>query len=384
MLASSIPTKLPIPFANAGTKNAIPSASQIAITPGAASLTDGFPPLTMLPIASGGIPPFGSDFNGILFEVTAWAVWQAAGGTVGYDAAFSTAIGGYPKGAVLAASATVGAFWISTVDNNVTNPDTGGAGWIGAALFGGSSPVVGNARNLAGSAAGATVTASWTVDEIAVGTALGGSIYKGASLTLNFNGAGTGAGGMDIGAVPTSADLNIYAIYNPTTVTWSTLGTVTGHGTIYSGGHMPAGYTASALIWAGKTDGAAKIIGFTQVGGKIEIVAVTALSSGTATTFTSISLSTIIPAAALAVSGTIGVGVSTGDSTGNIAVISTDNAGRGSQGCGYQAGGSSGGGGSSTCAYVDLLVVTIQTIFYEFTFRNTGTVSVGVSAYRIF
>src|SRR5471030_2501257 len=128
MLASNAPAKIPLPFANAGTKNTIPTASQIAITPGAASLTDGFPPLTRTPIAAGGVPPFGADMNGILFEISANTQWENAGGFYPYDAAFSTAIGGYRKGAVLA-RADLRGFWLSLVDNNATNPDTGGAGW---------------------------------------------------------------------------------------------------------------------------------------------------------------------------------------------------------------------------------------------------------------
>ena len=129
MLASAIPTKFTIPFANSGAKNAIPVASQIGITAGAASLTDGFPPLTRTPLAAGGVPPFGEDFNGILNEITAWQQWQGAGGTVPYDSTFSTAIGGYPKGALLA-STTAGLFWVSTADNNTTNPDSGGSNWM--------------------------------------------------------------------------------------------------------------------------------------------------------------------------------------------------------------------------------------------------------------
>lgn len=132
MLASAIPTKLPIPFADAAGPayiNAIPEASQIFITPGAASLTDGFPPLTFLSEAAGGIPPFGADFNGILNLISAWNQWQSAGGPVKYDGTFSTAIGGYPAGAVLM-SVAGGSWWLSTTDNNASNPETGGANWI--------------------------------------------------------------------------------------------------------------------------------------------------------------------------------------------------------------------------------------------------------------
>ena len=51
------PPQLTQAFAFSGTKNLIPVPSQIGITPGAASFTDGFPPLTATPIGSGGIPP---------------------------------------------------------------------------------------------------------------------------------------------------------------------------------------------------------------------------------------------------------------------------------------------------------------------------------------
>ena len=138
MQSTNIPSKIPLPFANAagsGYVNTIPTASQIGITNGRASLTDGFPPLTFTPIGSGGVPPFGADMNGILKEITAIQQWQEAGGFFPYDSAFSTTVGGYPKGAVLQSSSFNG-LWISTAENNTTNPDTGGAGWISTAFEG--------------------------------------------------------------------------------------------------------------------------------------------------------------------------------------------------------------------------------------------------------
>lgn len=137
MLASNIPAKIPLPFASSGTKNAIPTGSQIGITAGAASLTDGFPPLTFTPLAAGGVPPAGADFNGILNMITSIQRWQSAGGSFQYDSAFSALVSGYPKGAVLSKTGGNG-FWLCTVDANSTNPDTGGAGWSDlGAVFGG-------------------------------------------------------------------------------------------------------------------------------------------------------------------------------------------------------------------------------------------------------
>lgn len=125
MDSSSTPSKIQLPFANAGGKRVIPIASQPAE---AASFTDGFPPVTRTPIAAGGIPPNGLDMNGILFDITSIQQWQCAGGLFPYDSALSTQIGGYPKGARLI-NASANGIWVNDVDNNVTNPDTGGAGW---------------------------------------------------------------------------------------------------------------------------------------------------------------------------------------------------------------------------------------------------------------
>ncbi len=131
MQASNAPSKSAVPFAQSGTKNTIPVASQIGVTPGAASFTDGFPPLTMTPLAAGGVPPYGADFNGILNFLSAATRWGQAGAGYSYDPAFSAAAGGYPKGAVLLNAATDG-FWISLADNNTADPDAGGSNWVPA------------------------------------------------------------------------------------------------------------------------------------------------------------------------------------------------------------------------------------------------------------
>ena len=136
MDAAQIPAKFPIPFAGAAGSSyirPIPTLSQIGIVAGAASLTTGFVPLNFTAELQGGIPKDGRDENGILYQITAWLQWMNAGAPVGYDATFSAAIGGYPKGAILS-SATNGGTWLSTVDNNVTDPDTGGAGWLAQSL----------------------------------------------------------------------------------------------------------------------------------------------------------------------------------------------------------------------------------------------------------
>lgn len=133
MQDSDIPTKISVPFAkNAGGSftRTVPIPSQIGINAGFASFTDGFVPLNFTAIGAGGIPPFGQDMNGVLNAITKWTNWYNAGGPVAWDSAFSTAIGGYPKGAIVASVTVFGKQWLSTAENNTTNPDTGGANWV--------------------------------------------------------------------------------------------------------------------------------------------------------------------------------------------------------------------------------------------------------------
>ena len=134
MRASDIPVKMPtIWAADAGSSfiRTVPVASQIGIQNGAASFETGYPPDTFTPVAAGGVPPFGQDFNGINNAITAWLQWaQAGGGILFYDPTFATEVGGYFNGAMLQATSGPGNFWISTVDNNTSNPDMGGSGWI--------------------------------------------------------------------------------------------------------------------------------------------------------------------------------------------------------------------------------------------------------------
>ena len=128
---TNLPSKFPIPFANSAGgiyARSIPQASQIAVTPGAASLTDGFPPLTFVALGAGGVPPAGADVNGLFRQITQGVQWNQAGGLYVYDSAFSATIGGYPKGCILAATTHAG-LWFNLVDNNTTNPDAGGANW---------------------------------------------------------------------------------------------------------------------------------------------------------------------------------------------------------------------------------------------------------------
>lgn len=140
MTTPTRPTNISLPFAYGGVKNTIPTASTGT---GKASLQDGFPPVTMLPISGGGIPPEGKDFNGILYDITTHTLWVNAGGQYLFDSALSTAIGGYPKGMVLQSNDGLSSY-VSAIDNNTTNFNTSPASigvswmpWAGAAVTSG-------------------------------------------------------------------------------------------------------------------------------------------------------------------------------------------------------------------------------------------------------
>lgn len=190
MQSSDIPNKSAKVFAQSATGSFVRAIPQTTADPAAASFDVGFPPQTFTDQGAGGTPPDGRDFNGILNFLSAWARWQATGAPVGYDSTFQTDIGGYPKGAVVASATTLGVFWLSTVENNLTNPDTGGAGWRRHALAGG----VINMRIFTASAT-YTPTPGTNAVEVTVVGGGGGGGGTGAMGGSQFGAAGGGGSG---------------------------------------------------------------------------------------------------------------------------------------------------------------------------------------------
>jgi len=85
-----------------------------------ATWRNGFPSLTMIPLAAGGIPPRGQDFNGVLKAISEHTVYQGGGGQYKWDADYVSANGGYEKGAVIQSDDGTSAY-VSLVDNNTDN-----------------------------------------------------------------------------------------------------------------------------------------------------------------------------------------------------------------------------------------------------------------------
>lgn len=135
-------TTTPIP---GGKTNPFPVPSQVATSPGSASLNDGFTPLNMTPLVEGGIPPSGNDMNGILYLLSTVIAAVSAGQLVyPYDGTYATAIGGYAKGAQVQDATNLLQRWTSAITANSTDPAVTPANWISnLTLVSASAPTAG-------------------------------------------------------------------------------------------------------------------------------------------------------------------------------------------------------------------------------------------------
>ena len=125
---SKNPVLIPQAFAANGSKNNIQNTRQPGQDPEDATWSDGFPNVTMQPVESGGLPPKGMDFNGILNALSATIVHMQKGNLFYFDKAYCDAFGGYQKGAVLLADDGTKVF-ISVADKNTNNPNQNPQYW---------------------------------------------------------------------------------------------------------------------------------------------------------------------------------------------------------------------------------------------------------------
>ncbi len=274
MQLSNLPAKFPVAWASAAGSGYIkttPLTSQIGVLGGAASLPDGFVPLNMQPVGSGGKPAWGQDINGILNWITAAVQWFQAGGTVQYDGTFSTKIGGYPKGAMLASTANADLLWMNAADNNTTNPDSSGTNWSAATFPSGTTMLFFQAsappgwtqvttyndcalRIVSGTGGGSYTAGQAFSPATAGGTVNGHSITQAELPNCNFTvtdpqhhhtypqyyGIGSGSGAIDVGA---GAPYNIVNTSDAATgITVSSGGSGTAHAHGFTGAALNINY----------------------------------------------------------------------------------------------------------------------------------------------
>lgn len=121
-----MPKPLTIPFARDALSqfiNEIPDTPQAGADPQLASWSEGFGPITMQPLHSGGKPPEGPDFNGILSAISEHIVYQNGGGIYMFSQEYVDKTGGYDKDSVLIGD-DGSALWVSLSDNNTENFNT--------------------------------------------------------------------------------------------------------------------------------------------------------------------------------------------------------------------------------------------------------------------
>lgn len=123
------PTVIKSPFAASASalKNEIPNDATGTYN---ASMSEGFPPITMQSLELGGTPPDGRDFNGILNLLSQFYYQFQNGYRATFNQDVSDIIGGYPQGAILdyyPAGATKVIPVMSLIEDNtynfVTNPE---------------------------------------------------------------------------------------------------------------------------------------------------------------------------------------------------------------------------------------------------------------------
>jgi hypothetical protein len=243
------------------------------------------------------------------------------------------------------------------------------------------SPPIGTATNLKMTVATASASATVTADEIIVGTALGAQTYRIASYSKVINLASTGAGGMDTGTSPVSGWVALYAIYNPTTQTQGILA-VNSPNTVmpavYGGANMPAGYTASALLTVVPTNASSQLKICTVRARKVYIQLGTVFSGSSIVTNNPVSITGIIPANAIEVSGELTVG-STALSSLSL-TINPDSGFTGQQSVTTTVG----AGQALTLNYTGLPVTTTQQLmFTSSSTAGTATFNIYIASYSI-
>lgn len=259
-MSITTPVLIPVPFCNSGNKATIPVNTPTSPDEANyASYEAGFPPITMIPTEANGVPPRGVDFNGILYVISSNIQNWNAGVQMKFNSDFCTAIGGYPRGAVLQANDN-SASYVSAIDNNTGdfngNPELIGTDWllyggggnsIRFAVAGGSSDIItvtyenpvteltdGMIVCFQATAVNVTTTPSFNPDGLGAVT-----IVKGANQPLS-EGDISGEGYLAI--LQYSATWNKWVLQNPAKGIDVSTGVPVGTVIYFSATSVPAGY----------------------------------------------------------------------------------------------------------------------------------------------
>lgn len=192
----SIPKFFQRAFAQNGSKQNVPITGDTS--GGRASYDVGFPPVTRVPIVAGGIPPFGTDFNGVLYDLSQAIQYLQSGVTFPFDQDFANAIGGYSVKAIVADPSDPTILWQNNNANNTLPPSVPN-GWT--QVFSSTDLLRDPTTSLRGAPLQATKTqAESGTDNAAMITSLrlreafnasGSAPVYACRAWVNFNGTGT-------------------------------------------------------------------------------------------------------------------------------------------------------------------------------------------------
>jgi hypothetical protein len=186
-----------------------------------------------------------------------------------------------------------------------------------------------------------------------------GGLKRFESLSETLNIASSGANGLDTGAEAGNTWYHVWAIGKED-------GTLDGLlSTSSTAPTMPSGYTYKGYIGAIRNNGSSNFVDFRQVGFRVSAAELSALSSGTATSPTSVDLSALVPTTAKEVKMRADV-ISTSGTIQVSLVVAATSGGIGSN----FAGGSSTSGSINILASLRCMLVTAQTVFYNVTGAN--------------
>ena len=255
-----------------------------------------------------------------------------------------------------------------------------------AVQFGQLTGLVGSLRNGFMVLTTASSSATFSADQVVVGTALNGLEYLLASYSKTVTLTSVGAGGMDTGSAPVSGYVALYAIYNPTTGASSILATNSTTSlapTIYAGANMPSGYTASALISVWPTNSSGLLVIGTQVDRDVSVVGAVVVTTSTPvalSTIAAVSIASVVPKNARKISGALQVSAASGAQNAQTNIFAQSSI----SGCSFQAAGSTNGSGQLSIQFTGFLLITPQEIWWNTgvsngTFTNGGIVINGYS-----
>lgn len=125
-----------------------------------------------------------------------------------------------------------------------------------------------------------------------------GRAYLASAVNLTVDIAASGANGLDTGTEANSTWYYAWVIYNGTTVS----GLLSASSTAPT---LPSGYTYSALLGAIYNDSSGNFLAMIQLGNAADILPIAVVSGGTATSYTSVSLSAAVPTTAKRARGRI-------------------------------------------------------------------------------